>query len=153
MWLPLPPEISAPAEAREPAEAEAREPAEPAIDVRFQHRVVVVDDNVDAATSLAEILERWGCSVRVAHDGATGIQAALQHRPSLLLLDIDLPDLSGYDVARRLRAELNPRPFVVAVTGFGQPCDKERAEQAGFDRHIVKPMDLETLKQLLQRPT
>lgn len=112
-------------------------------------RVVIIDDNVDAALSLAEILEEWGCSVRTAHDGRTGIEAALEHRPTLILLDVGLPDVSGYEVAVRLRAALDAGARIVAITGYGQSSDRERSREAGFDLHIVKPLNLALLKTLV----
>lgn len=112
-------------------------------------RVVIIDDNVDAALSLAEILEEWGCSVRTAHDGRTGIEAALEHRPALILLDVGLPDVSGYEVAMRLRAALQVGARIVAITGYGQSSDRERSRQAGFDLHIVKPLNLDSLQALV----
>jgi signal transduction histidine kinase/ActR/RegA family two-component response regulator len=112
-------------------------------------RVVIIDDNVDAASCLAELLEGWGYSVRTAYDGMSGIEAALSYRPSLILLDIGLPDVNGYEVAGRLRRALRTESRIVAVTGYGQAVDRQRAREAGFDHHVVKPVNLDLLHSLL----
>ncbi len=117
-----------------------------------QRRVLIVDDNVDAAESLAVLARIWGHDVRVAHDGEQGLKEARAYRPEVVLLDIGMPGLSGYDVARRLRAipALNG-VLVVAMTGWGQPQDRERSKEAGFDLHLTKPADPELLHFLLAR--
>jgi PAS domain S-box-containing protein len=113
-------------------------------------RILVVDDNVDAARSLATLLRLLGHAVRTAHDGAAALEAAGAERPELVFLDIGLPGMDGYEVARRLRQEPGlRRTRLVALTGYGQEEDRRRSEQAGFDRHVVKPVDLAVLKALL----
>jgi CheY-like chemotaxis protein len=107
-------------------------------------RVLVVDDNQDAATLLAEALELRGCQVQVAFDGAVALRLASAASFDLFLLDIGLPAMDGYELAGRLR-ELGHREGLVALTGYGQPADAQRALAAGFQRHLVKPVDLNEL--------
>ncbi|KWT92004.1 MULTISPECIES: response regulator [unclassified Variovorax] len=109
-------------------------------------RILVVDDNHDAATVIATMLELEGHAVRTAHDGEEALSAALAHSPVVVVLDIGLPLLDGYEVARRLRAmpEL-ASALLIAVTGYGQSEDRAAALGAGFDRHFVKPADPEAL--------
>jgi signal transduction histidine kinase len=112
-------------------------------------RVLVVDDNVDAARTLAHVLQEFGHDVQVAHDGDAALLLARERTPEVVLLDIGLPGMSGYDVVRHLRA--NPatrRAKVVAVTGYGQGADRQRALDAGFDQHLVKPVALDALEGL-----
>jgi CheY-like chemotaxis protein len=115
--------------------------------------VLVVDDNVDAAESLAVVLRLTGHQARTAHSGAAALQAAGAFRPEAVLLDIGLPGgLSGYELAPRLRQLPGlGGALLVALTGFGQEEDKRRAEEAGFDAHLTKPADLEALQALLAR--
>ncbi|MDQ6680524.1 MAG: ATP-binding protein [Pseudomonadota bacterium] len=104
--------------------------------------VLLADDNVDFATSLADVLTTFGYSVQVVHDGAAALDAALQRAPDIALLDIGMPKLNGYAVAKGLRANPATRAIpLIAITGWGQPADKLAAEQAGFTRHLVKPVD------------
>lgn len=112
--------------------------------------VLVVDDNRDAADSLAAMLELMGASVRVAYGGAAAISAAEAETPALVLLDLGMPGMDGYEVARRLGA-LGRRPDMqlVALTGWGQSDDRLRTREAGFDDHLVKPADIESLQRLL----
>jgi len=116
-----------------------------------RRRVLVVDDNRDAASTLNRLLTRiYGQEVRVAHDGRAALDAAGEFRPEVVLLDIGLPDLDGYEVARRLRARTDlPRPYIAALTGWGQEADRQRSRDAGFDRHLVKPVDPDILRDLL----
>ena len=105
-------------------------------------RVVVADDNTDFASSLAIILQDLGHEVRTTHDGVSAVSLITDFAPDVAFVDIGLPGLSGYDVARRLRAEgANSALVLVAVTGYGQDTDKARTAGAGFDSHIVKPLD------------
>jgi PAS domain S-box-containing protein len=114
------------------------------------HRVLVVDDNSDAADSLALLLRIDGHDVRVAHEGDGAIATARGFRPEVVLLDIGLPGMSGYEVARRLRVEPDASaPTLVALTGHGQREDRQRTSAAGFDHHLTKPVDYETLRALL----
>jgi PAS domain S-box-containing protein len=113
-------------------------------------RVLVVDDNVDAASGLAELLRALGHEVELAHDGPRALAAARRFTPELALIDIGLPLMDGYELARRLRTELAGRPVeLVAVTGYGLERDRERSAQAGFADHLVKPIELASLERLL----
>jgi two-component system CheB/CheR fusion protein len=115
-------------------------------------RVLVVDDNRDAADSVATLLTLWGHDARVAYDGPGAIAAALAAPPELCLLDLGMPGMSGYEVAERLRREPTlGRALLVAVTGFEQEADRARAQRAGFDGHLVKPVELAALQTLLAR--
>ncbi|HEV8240490.1 MAG TPA: ATP-binding protein [Thermoanaerobaculia bacterium] len=112
-------------------------------------RVLVVDDNVDAAQTLAELLEAMGCTARVAHDGPAALLAAQEFQPALVLLDIGLPVMDGYEVTARLRRGGFDRLRIAALTGYGQPEDRERSRRAGFDCHFVKPLASEALQALV----
>jgi CheY-like chemotaxis protein len=134
----------APAAAPDPErEKNADKPAPP-------RRVLVVDDNVDSADSMAELLRVWGHEVQAVHCGSEALAAAPAFRPEVALLDIDMPDMTGYELARRLRAlhGFNGTAFV-ALTGFGQDEDHRRSAEAGFRAHLVKPVDPEALRRLL----
>jgi CheY-like chemotaxis protein len=125
--------------------AEPRPPA-----TRGCQRVLVADDNRDAAESLAMLLELSGHEVRVAHDGRTALSLAQAFRPDISLLDIGMPDLSGYEVAQTLRRETwGAQIRLIALTGWGQEHDRRRAQEAGFDHHLTKPIDPKTLEILL----
>lgn len=117
-------------------------------------RVLVVDDNVDSAESLAQLLRISGHDVRTAHDGHAALQAALDFRPNVVLLDIGLPKMDGYDVAKQMRQEpiLN-NVVLVAMTGYGQESDRQRSLEAGFDHHLVKPADFGKLHEILATVT
>jgi PAS domain S-box-containing protein len=118
-----------------------------------QRRILVVDDNVDAAESLALLLRLEGHDVRVAHDGPAALAAVEADPPDLLFLDIGMPVMNGYDVAQRLRQRPGLETLVlVAMTGWGQEEDRRRSQEAGFDRHLVKPVEPDALHQLLTRP-
>ncbi|HVF59787.1 MAG TPA: ATP-binding protein [Thermoanaerobaculia bacterium] len=113
-------------------------------------RILVVDDNRDAAATLALLLELTGHDVRTAHDGVEALAAASEFRPDVVLLDIGLPKLNGYEVARRIRSQPRGQGVVlIAITGWGQEEDKRQSQEAGFDQHIVKPVDPATLLKLL----
>jgi PAS domain S-box-containing protein len=113
-------------------------------------RVMIVDDNVDAAQMLAALLEVQGHAVSVEYDGQGALERARRERPEVLLLDIGLPDMDGYELARRLRAQPeNARALLVALTGYGQHQDREDAQQAGFDHYLVKPADLGEVNEVL----
>ncbi len=116
------------------------------------HRLLVVDDNVDAAESLALLLSLEGHEVRVAHDGEAALEAARGHRPALILLDIGMPGMDGYEVARRMRQmpELQ-NTIIAALTGWGQPEDRRRSAEAGFDHHLVKPPEPKALEAVLAK--
>jgi two-component system CheB/CheR fusion protein len=114
------------------------------------HRVLVIEDNADAAETLREMLEMWGHEVVVAHDGRAGVEAARAFRPDIVLCDIGLPVMDGYEVARAIRA--NPEiasTFLVAVTGYALPEDQRRAAEAGFVRHLGKPVPIEVMEEVL----
>ena len=114
-------------------------------------RILVVDDNVDAAESLSRLLRLQAHEVRVAYDGLAALAAARDMNPDVVLLDIGLPELDGLEVARSLRARGDgPRPLLVAMTGFGQAEDRARTAAAGFDHHLTKPVDPKLLQTLLQ---
>jgi PAS domain S-box-containing protein len=113
-------------------------------------RILIVDDNVDAAESLAMLLSLTGHDTQQAHDGLKALEAAEAFRPDVVLLDIGLPGLNGYEVARKIRAQLWGGSMVlVAVTGWGQENDRRKSREAGFNVHIVKPVDCEALLKLL----
>ena len=115
-------------------------------------RVLVVDDNVDAAVTLAEGVALDGHDVRIAHDGPSALDQARAFSPEVVLLDIGLPAMDGYEVVRRLRELPQARgALIVALTGFGQQSDRQRALAAGFDEHLVKPVELDTVTAVLKR--
>jgi len=112
-------------------------------------RVLIVEDNEDSRELLAAILSQRGYRVLTAEDGRAGIVAALASRPNVLLVDIGLPGIDGYGLAREVRRELGRAVYLVAITGYGQPEDRVRAERAGFDVHLTKPVDIGALERLL----
>jgi CheY-like chemotaxis protein len=115
-----------------------------------QRRILVADDNEDAAFTLSMLLETLGNEVRVAHDGAEAVEMAASFRPDAILLDIGMPKLNGYEACERIRLqEGGARAVIVALTGWGGEEDKERARSAGFDRHLVKPIDPGMLEELV----
>jgi signal transduction histidine kinase len=114
------------------------------------HRILVVDDNPDAAQSLATLLELQGHEVRLAHDGPSALEAAQAFQPRVVLLDIGLPGMSGHEVARRLRdQQILKNGMLIAMTGYGQDEDRRRSYEAGFTCHLVKPVDPQELFRLL----
>jgi two-component system CheB/CheR fusion protein len=114
-------------------------------------RVLVVDDNVDSAEAIGKLLQLKGHDLRCAFDGVSAVTIARQFEPHLILLDISLPDIGGYEVLRRLREQCGAsQPVVAAVTGFGQPEDRRRTQEAGFDHHVVKPFGPEVLMALIE---
>ncbi|MBI2771607.1 MAG: response regulator [Burkholderiales bacterium] len=113
-------------------------------------RVLVVDDNADGAESMAEMLRFMGAQARVARDGAQALEMAPGFAPDLVLLDIGLPGMDGYEVARRLRELPGLKPRLVALTGYGSPQDRELSRAAGFDEHLVKPVAIEGIERLLR---
>jgi two-component system CheB/CheR fusion protein len=113
-------------------------------------RVLVVEDSKDAAGLLVMLLKLWGYDVRDVHDGPAALVTARTYHPEVVLLDIGLPGLNGYDVARQLRRESDPnRPLIVAMTGYGNAEDRRRSQEAGFDHHLLKPVDPGELERLL----
>jgi PAS domain S-box-containing protein len=126
--------------------------AEGASDMQRALRVVVIDDNRDSADSLAMLLQLKGHDVRIAYHGKEGVEVVRHFTPDLILLDLALPDMDGYSVLRTLRSSrLIGNATVAAMTGFGQDSDKERSAQAGFDLHLVKPVDFDKLDALMTR--
>jgi CheY-like chemotaxis protein/anti-sigma regulatory factor (Ser/Thr protein kinase) len=125
-------------------------PNHDAVRVERSVRILIVDDNVDAAESLRTLLQASGHVVRVAHDGAAGITLARTHQPQVVLLDIGLPLLDGYEVAKRLRQEAGlANVVIVAVTGYGNARDRDMSASAGFDHHLLKPVNLEALEYII----
>jgi CheY-like chemotaxis protein len=113
--------------------------------------VLIVDDNADAAEMLAALLQTLGYETAVAHDGAAALDLARGFAPHVALLDIGLPIMDGYEVARRLHLLDGCRDtLLIAVSGYGQPSDRARSRQAGFAHHLVKPVELATLASLLE---
>lgn len=113
-------------------------------------RILVVDDNVDAAESLKELLEMLGNEVRTAHDGEAGVAVAEQFRPHMMLMDIGMPKLNGYEAARRIRQHSwGQTMLLVALTGWGQEEERKKSADVGFDHHLVKPVILDTLTKLM----
>jgi len=113
-------------------------------------RILVVDDNEDSATSLALLLKLTGHETRVAYDGVAAVNAAATFRPEVVLLDIGLPKLNGFEAARTMREQPWGKQMVlVALTGWGQAEDREKSREAGFNAHMVKPVDLAALAKLL----
>lgn len=113
-------------------------------------RILVIEDNVDAARVLAELLQLQDHQVWVATDGPTGITLAHEHTPDVILCDIGLPGMSGYDVAKALRSSPDlGGTRLIALSGYGQPDARDKSADAGFETHLVKPVDLATLERLL----
>jgi PAS domain S-box-containing protein len=113
-------------------------------------RVLVVDDNVDAASMLAALVRQLGHEVEIVHDGSAALQAAEGYRPEVILLDIGMPGMNGFEVARRLRELARiPAVRIVAVTGWGKAEDRERSLEAGFDMHLIKPVELSEIQRAL----
>jgi CheY-like chemotaxis protein len=139
VWLPA-----------EPEPAALTQMPTAAVQDRTHRRILLVEDNRDAADTLRMLLELYGYEVTVAYTGPEGVQAAEEQRPNIVLCDIGLPGLDGYGVARKLRG--NPataKAHMIAVTGYGSDDDLSRSREAGFDRHMVKPVDPVDLKQAL----
>lgn len=139
-------EVSLPLDANVPLPAAAPPPASAA---GSSQRILVVDDNCDAADTLAELLEMYGHTVRTAYTGAQAAERTLEFKPDIVFLDIGLPDMSGYDVAVKMRQLPIPQHFLlVALTGYGQEHDRQAALQAGFNEHFAKPVDFGKLAML-----
>jgi PAS domain S-box-containing protein len=113
-------------------------------------RILVVDDNVDAADSLSQLLAMFGHEVRTTHDGEAGLEEAAAFRPDLILMDIGMPRLNGYDAARRIREQPWGKDVIlVALTGWGQEEDRRKSQEAGFDAHMTKPVETAAMEKLL----
>jgi CheY-like chemotaxis protein len=140
--LPVLPGVTVPAA----AEHKAVEAAGPG------RRILVVDDNRDAASSLAMLLDVLGHTTRVAHDGLEAVHTAEEFSPDVIFLDIGLPGMNGYDVCRCIRRKMpGHKMFIAALTGWGQEDDRAKSRDAGFDTHVVKPIDGRTLTGLLAK--
>lgn len=114
-------------------------------------RVLVVDDSVDSAETLGELLRIWGYEVRLAYDGHGALDAARDFRPEIVLLDIGLPGMDGFAVAEQMKLEGLAVRMLVALTGYGEPGHRKRAREVGFHHHLVKPVDPDALQKLLGR--
>jgi two-component system CheB/CheR fusion protein len=115
-----------------------------------QIRVLIVDDLKAAADSMRILLEMKNYSVEIAYDGVAALEVAQSFRPDVILLDIGLPNMDGYEVARRLRATSQAGvPLLIALTGYGQPADRQKAMDAGFDHHLIKPADVHVVCNLI----
>jgi CheY-like chemotaxis protein len=139
--LPVPP-LDTPRSQSEPAPAAVE-------DTPRRLRILVVDDNPDIRATLHDLLEMQGHHVDVAEDGPQAIERVMALRPQVALVDIGLPGMDGCEVARTLRATPGVTTRLVAMTGYGQPEDRKRALDAGFDAHVVKPVELDELTRLL----
>ncbi|MFC0691606.1 response regulator [Paraburkholderia humisilvae] len=117
-------------------------------------RILIIDDNADASEALATLLTIRGHEVETRTDGISGIAAVAHFKPNVVLLDIGLPDVNGYEVARQLRASADGHHVtLVAVTGYGLPADRIRSAEAGFDHHLTKPVSPEELARLMNART
>jgi PAS domain S-box-containing protein len=126
--------------------------ADQSLPTRAKQRILVVDDNLDSATSMAMMLELLGNEVRAAHDGLQAIKEAEQYRPDVVLMDVGMPRLNGHEAARRIRAAPWARDVVIiALTGWGQENDRARSHEAGCDGHLTKPVSLPELETLLEK--
>ena len=124
--------------------------AEPIVPTKPTFRILVVDDNPDSALSMAMMLSMMGHETRTAHDGEAAVATAEAFRPQVVLLDIGLPKLNGYEVAQRIRKEAwGASMFLVAITGWGQDEDRRRSEDVGMNLHLVKPVEPSALDRLL----
>jgi CheY-like chemotaxis protein len=137
---------------RSPAPEPPSAPTESAERSAHSWRVLVVDDNVDSSEILAKLLRMSGHDVRTAYTGPTALEAAITHLPDVMLLDIGLPGFNGYEVARRLRRLPQFKGVrLVAMTGYGNETDLQLAREAGFEEHLVKPVDFLKVEELLTR--
>jgi CheY-like chemotaxis protein len=119
-----------------------------------KQRVLIVEDNQDAGSMYRILIELYGHEVLVADNATTGLELLKSARPDIALVDIGLPGMDGCELARRVRAEPDgDRVYLVALTGYGSSADRDRTRQAGFDLHLLKPVDLQELKLLLDRRT
>ena len=139
------PALSSTGESLIPRTETAKEPAQTS-------RVLVVDDNMDAADMLIVMLQMFGHEVKAAYTGQTALKMAVEYQPDVVLLDIGLPDMNGYEVARHLRQQPETKDVrLIAMTGYGQDSDRQRSEEAGCEHHLVKPVDPQKLQDLLAR--
>jgi CheY-like chemotaxis protein len=115
-------------------------------------RILVVDDNADTVRGMCRLLKLLGHSVHAVYDGPSALEAAREYHPQFVLLDIGLPGMDGYEVARKLRQEGNCQASIIAISGYGQEEDRRRSRDAGIDYHLVKPIDHNQLFELLAHP-
>jgi CheY-like chemotaxis protein len=128
----------------------ARTPVPVAMPHLAEQRIVVADDNVDSAESLAALLTLAGHSVFVAHDGMAAVRLTRALRPTVVILDLGMPIVDGYEAAQQIRADAGGAdPVLIALSGFGQAADRARSSEAGFDMHLVKPVDPGEIESLL----
>jgi len=137
---------------RLPLAAAQNQPANDGVDhtlkrnVNANMSVLVVDDNIDSAQTMAQVLDILGYATFTAHDGLEALKAAERHAPRVVLLDIGLPHLNGHEVAKRIRSSSwGGNMLLIALSGWGQQEDRRRSQESGFDHHFVKPVDLEVL--------
>jgi signal transduction histidine kinase/CheY-like chemotaxis protein len=123
-----------------------------ALPAAVSRRVLLIEDSADSRAAMRALMRLWGHQVVVAEDGPSGVQRAQEFRPEVALVDIGLPGLDGYDVAPLIRQALGDNVYLVALTGYGQPEDRQRTRDAGFDEHLVKPIEPERLSTLLAGP-
>ena len=116
-----------------------------------RRRILVVDDNRDTATSCTRLFRTLGHDVQTAYDGVTALELARTFRPEAIFLDIGLPGMNGFDVVKKLRADGFTEEVIIAVSGYGQPEDRQRSRDAGFDEHLVKPVRQDALVSALRR--
>ena len=134
----------------ESAAAASSKPGDSQTSTRKGSRILVVDDSVDTAKGMARLLRLLGNEVQVVYDGPQAIDAARNHRFDFVLLDIGLPGMDGYQVAAKLRDEdFGKGAVIIAVSGYGQEEDRRRSQAAGFDHHLVKPVDFDSLVSLI----
>jgi CheY-like chemotaxis protein len=115
-------------------------------------RVLVVEDDTDTADSLQQLLDLWGHDAAIAHDGPSALAAAQAHSPDVVLLDLGLPGMNGWELATKIKeGARSKRPFLVAVTGHANVADRQNSHEAGLDLHLMKPVDPLILQQLLER--
>jgi CheY-like chemotaxis protein len=142
--------VRLPAAERDTAPEGPTSPARTKATVRPALRVLIVDDNQDAADTMAELVRTIGANVKVAYDGDSALQVLRTHRPSVVVLDLGMPGLDGHEVARRMRLDPEFRDVtLIALTGWGQEENRRRTKEAGFDHHLVKPVEFATLEALL----
>jgi signal transduction histidine kinase len=128
--------------------ASQAKPASPPISQPAK-KVLIIEDNPDSRESLSVLLSLWGHEVQVAENGRRGVELALSRVPDFALIDVNLPDITGYEVAKQIREQLKDKITLVALTGYGQPEDFSRTKSAGFDKHLVKPANVDALCQIL----
>ncbi len=131
-----------------PAKSAQSKPHKPQL-MPTARQILLIEDQADARRALQRLLQIWGHHVDVAEDGLRGVQSALAKKPDVALIDVGLPGIDGYEVARRLRTAYNSSVRLIALTGYGQPDDRDRAFEAGFDLHLVKPVDRDQLSAAL----